>query len=127
MGFNRKFVTSDTAVDDVWRVEVSFFFRDSQGLKWYVPAGTYTDGASIPRVLWSIVGHPRETEIGQAACVHDVLYRSPQGLTRKRCDEILIEGMQCLGASWMKRKAVYYGLRVGGFVAWNNYRKKEGR
>lgn len=126
MGFNRRLVLSVCPqVEDVYRVEVSFWFRDSNGIKWYTPAGTYTDLASIPRLLWSCVGHPAESDIAQAAVTHDCLYRNPQWLSRKRCDEILIEGMQCLGASWMKRQAVYYGLRIGGGFSWANYRKKE--
>lgn len=123
-GFNRPFVTSDLpGGEDVWRVELGFFFRDKYSLKHYVPAGTITDGASIPRALWLIAGHPREGDIAQAAACHDVLYR--RGLvTRKRADEILIEGMECLGASWIKRKLVWAGIRAGGWAAWNHYRKR---
>jgi hypothetical protein len=124
VGFNRPFVTEDLpGGQEVWKVAVGFFFRDKRGKKHYVPLGTITDGASIPKFLWLILGHPRDTDIGQAAAVHDVLYRNGE-LTRKRCDEILIEGMECLGASWAKRQAVYYGLRVGGWKAWNYYRSK---
>jgi len=123
-GFNRPFVTEDLpGGEDVWKISVGFFFRDKFGIKHYVASGTITDGASIPHIFWPIVGHPRDTDIGQAAAVHDVLYR--RGLvTRKRADEIMIEGMEYLGASWTKRKAVYYALRVGGWKAWNAYRNK---
>jgi hypothetical protein len=125
--FSRSFATEDLpGGEDVWKVSHGFYFRDTEGKKHYVKSGTITDGASIPKILWSVIGHPRETDIGQAAAVHDVLYRKG-GISRKRCDEILIEGMECLKASWTKRTLVYYGLRVGGWKAWNMYRQKEGR
>jgi hypothetical protein len=46
-------------------------FTDPQGQRWDVPAGSGTDGASIPRVFWVYTGHPYETEFVKAAIVHD--------------------------------------------------------
>jgi hypothetical protein len=124
IGFNRPFITQDLpGGEEVWSIVVGYFFRDKYGKKHHVEPHTITDGASIPRILWPLVGHPRGTDIGQAAGLHDVLYREGV-LPRKRCDEILVEGMECLGASWMKRKLVYAGIRAGGWKAWNYYRKK---
>lgn len=40
-----------------------------------VPQYFLFDGASIPRMLWPIVGHPYDSDYVQAAGVHDVLYR----------------------------------------------------
>ena len=39
-----------------------------------VPAGTTTDGASIPRWLWRVCGHPLEAPRVYAALLHDWLY-----------------------------------------------------
>ena len=123
-GFNRPFVTADLpGGEDVWRVEVGFFFRDRDGIKWYCPAGTITDGASIPRFLWGILGHPRDTDIGQPAALHDTLYRRGY-ITRKRADELLAESMETLGASATKRALVYAGVRMFGGVIWKKYREK---
>lgn len=36
-----------------------------------IPQGYTFDGASIPRVMWSIVGSPFEPDYMLAACVHD--------------------------------------------------------
>ena len=41
-----------------------------------VPQGFKYDGASIPRFLWPIVGHPWSGYYDQAAAVHDLLYRN---------------------------------------------------
>ena len=62
--------------------------------------------------------------MAMAAGLHDIHYRRG-GHSRKRCDEILIEGMEVLGAGWFKRKAVWIGIRAGGWVAWRNYREDE--
>ena len=35
-----------------------------------VPAGFVTDGASIPRLLWRVLGHPFEADIIGAAVRH---------------------------------------------------------
>lgn len=48
-----------------------FEFDAPDGTKWGVPAGTITDGASIPRPLWSIVGSPFTGNYIRAAVVHD--------------------------------------------------------
>jgi hypothetical protein len=48
-----------------------FGFVDSQARKWEVPVGTKTDGASIPRALWSLVGSPFTGAYREAAVIHD--------------------------------------------------------
>jgi hypothetical protein len=123
MKFVGNFITQDLD-DQEWLIVDAYAFFDSKDVLHHVYKKTKTDGASIPRVLWILVGHPRSTDIAQAAGLHDVHYQRG-GHSRKRCDEILIEGMEVLGAGWWKRKTVYYGLRAGGWVAWNKYRKKD--
>lgn len=48
-----------------------FGFVDGQARAWEVPAGAVTDGASIPRALWSLVGSPYTGKYLKAAIVHD--------------------------------------------------------
>jgi hypothetical protein len=54
------------------QLEHPFGYIDPKGLVWDVPAGTETDGASIPRVLW--VTHPPFTGKYRAAAVVDDYY-----------------------------------------------------
>lgn len=49
-----------------------FEFHDPDGIEWACPAGVYTNGASIPRFFWRIVGHPFDGRYRMAAAVHDV-------------------------------------------------------
>jgi len=58
-----------------------------------VPVGFKTDFASVPRFLWGII--PRWGKYGNAAVVHDFCYWQ-QYYTRKRADEIFLEGMTVL-------------------------------
>lgn len=53
-----------------------FGYVDAKGRKWLVPAGTSTDGASIPQSLWSFVGSPFTGKYLAAAVVHDHFCRT---------------------------------------------------
>jgi len=53
-----------------FRVVRSFTYVDSLGQLWFVPRGTETDGASVPRVLWSIYP-PFSGKYRDAAVLHD--------------------------------------------------------
>ncbi|WP_247269129.1 MULTISPECIES: DUF1353 domain-containing protein [Pseudomonas] len=41
-------------------------------LFWLAPKDTITDGASIPRIAWSVIGAPFEGQYRKAAIIHDV-------------------------------------------------------
>lgn len=93
------------------------FYSEKHGLI-EVPAGTYTDGASIPRAFWSIL-----SPFGlyfNAALPHDFLY-SPANtnLNRKASDEILLEGMVVLGVNPIRRFVIYRAVRAFG---WRSFR-----
>lgn len=105
----------------VWTVnepmdyEVGFI---GSGERIIVPKGLKTDFGSIPQILWSIL-----SPIGCATrgfVLHDYLYTS-QIYTRKKSDDILLEALEVLGASRIKRWTIYAGVRAGGWVAWNGH------
>lgn len=93
-----------------------------------VPAGFVTDFASIPRGLWNLL--PPTGRYGKAAVVHDWLYQTRDAGThlvwRDEADAVLREGMEVLEVRKLTRWAIYAGIRLGGWVAWNNYRQEEG-
>ena len=88
------------------------------------PVGFKTDLGSKPRGTWWLIGHPLD-EGAQAYVVHDWLMEHPEGRSRRRCDQIFLEGLVVLGVGWWKRSAMYCGVRVGGWVRWRKYRKAE--
>ena len=48
-----------------------FAFEDPRGRLWKVPAGVEVDGASIPRIFWTLFGGPFEGNYIHASVVHD--------------------------------------------------------
>src|SRR5512139_2730474 len=68
------------------------------------------DGASIPKVLWSLVGCPIGDSYSRAACLHDALYASR--LFRKReCDILFYQAMLSDGVSKVKAREFYYAVK----------------
>lgn len=106
---------------DHWRVTEGFRYfiggKDTQ--QWVtVPAGYLTDGASVPRIFWSLI--PPWGAYGQAAVLHDLLceYLSivdrgkPKTITRQRCDEIFDEAMIVLGVEGSTRIMISEGVSL---------------
>ena len=87
-----------------------------------VPVGFISDGASIPRIFWTIIGSPWSGKYAKAAVIHDFLYVR-QFYTRKKSDLIFLEGMKVLGVSWWKRKAMYWAVRIASGIPWNKYKE----
>jgi hypothetical protein len=94
-----------------------------------IPAGRRSDFQSIPRIMWSVFGHPVD-EYAASGFGHDEVYQYPangvdEPRSRRRCDQIYLEMNVVLGCPWWKRTGKYTGVRVGGWVGWRKYRKKE--
>ena len=119
-----------------------------------VPQGFWTDGASIPRFAWSIVGTPFESDYLQGAVLHDWLYHQvgwfvfsisvinqikyPKEkviydkssnrvfvqFTRKACDLMFYDAMQYLETPFWKRKIILRALDIAGWKAWNDHRRR---
>ena len=87
-----------------------------------VPIGIKTDLGSIPQAFQNVF--PKDGKAMFAYILHDYLYKTGM-FSQKICDDILEEAMKSLGVTWWRRKVVRNGLRVGGWVAYNNYRNGE--
>jgi Protein of unknown function (DUF1353) len=76
---------------------VDFFsYTDPRGRVWPVPASSIVNGASIPRVVWSLTGGPWDGKYRNASIVHDIA-----------CDE--------KKHSWKDVHRMYYeACRAGG-------------
>ena len=103
---------------DHWRVTegVRFYLAADHNAWVTVPAGYLTDGASVPRALWSLI--PPWGAYGQAAVVHDLVceYLSvtvdgkPKRITRAACDDILFEALVVLDVPEVQRQAIYQAV-----------------
>jgi hypothetical protein len=82
-----------------------------------VPRGTLTDGASVPKIFWSIF-----SPIGSyfpAALIHDFLYLKASkkrygSYTRAMADRAFLDAMADCGVPWLTRQTIYAAVRVGG-------------
>ncbi len=81
-----------------------------------IPAGTSTDGASIPRFLWRICGHPLQVPRVYAAQAHDFIYRNAKklGISREEADKIYRALLRHFGISGWVAGIEYNALRLFG-------------
>lgn len=77
----------------------------------YVPAGTVTDLASVPRILWAVF--PPHGEYAKAAIIHDHLYQQAIG-TKRWADDVFLEAMTVLGVARWRRTVMYWAVRLFG-------------
>ena len=96
----------------VFLLKSSFRYFSSLGMI-EVPAGTETDGASVPRAFRAIFD-PFGEYFG-AAVIHDFLY-SPANceFTRAEADLIFKEAMYNIGVVWYRREVIYQAVRIFG-------------
>ncbi len=96
---------------------------DVCGFRFVVPAGTSTDGASIPRILWRVCGHPLQAPRVYAAMLHDWLYTGeesgldgaqPSDVTRQEADECYYALLRHFGVPAWRAKVEYWALRMFG-------------
>jgi len=101
----------------MWRLAAEFRYIGSKIID--VPVGFITDGASVPRVFWSLFS-PTGSYL-KAAVIHDYLYVN-QLFSRKTTDAIFLEAMKEVGEGvfgFLARQTVYRAVRLGGWIAWN--------
>ncbi len=101
-----------------------WFIPDLANYAFTVPAGTTTDGASIPRFLWRVCGHPLEAPRVYAAMLHDWLYSGvdpdkprgarPSEISRKDADLCYYFLLRHFGVSRFKAMVEYIALRLFG-------------
>lgn len=114
----------------------SFYIGKKGDDKWvHVPGGFLTDGASVPRILWSAI--PPWGKYGQAVIVHDYLceYLSitiagkPVRISREYADLIFLEMLIVLDVPELERKSMYtavcaYSITLGRDVPPSNTLEK---
>jgi hypothetical protein len=86
-----------------------FEYIAADGTSWPVPAGAIVDGASIPRVFWSIIGGPFEGLYREPSVVHDhycgIRTRPVQAVHSVFFEAMLTSGVP-ESRAWLMYKAV---------------------
>lgn len=122
-------LTVTQLADGRWRTERAIdYFTDCQENElplevrcaacYSVPEGFVTDFASIPRLFWTVIGHPAG-RYAQAAVLHDCLY-STGAAKRAEADRIFREAMAVLGVPGWQRWLMWAGVRIGGGLAYQS-------
>ena len=97
-----------------------------------VPQGMFTDLASVPGALWSIVGPIGEHL--EASIVHDYLYMAWTDFRKKPlkrdwnfADDVFMTGMEVSGVSFFQRNLIFTAVRLAGWEVFEtkNYTLEE--
>lgn len=90
-----------------------------------VPMGFVTDGASIPRFLWRVCGHPFEAPRIYAAIRHDWHYSGGDPkVSRKEADRQYREDLMALGVGRVSAYVEWAAIRLCGRSHWQGAFKK---
>lgn len=90
----------------LWRLESDFITP-----YYTVPRNYYSDGASIPRIFWSLTDPAGE--LFEAALVHDYLYSNAIG-TKEFADNTFLSVALDFGVKPWKAKVAYWFVRIFG-------------
>ena len=92
----------------------------SEGYSW--------DGATIPRVWWSIMGHPLKQEFRLASLVHDWRCEHARtGAERMVGDALFLECLEQAGLPRWRRIGMWCAVRIYSLFFWRRRRGKSGR
>src|SRR5579863_2218818 len=94
------------------KVLEAYSYTDASGHALSAQPGFVTDGASIPRALWSIVGSPFTGKYVGAAVIHDVGCEAHK-YSWQVTDRMFYDAMLDLGVGEHLAKLMYYGVLVG--------------
>lgn len=90
-----------------------FQFQDSKGVLWEVPRGQVTDGAAIPRSLWSVVGSPLSGEFIASSALLD-RYTADRTRPREQVLQMYREALIASGVSETKASVFYNAVKSFG-------------
>lgn len=100
-------------------------YVDSCGRRWTAPAGYRTDGASIPRFFWRVIGSPFVGKYRRAAVIHDVYCSEGKKLKKNKVligkdrkspaiHKLFHEMMLTDGTSRLRARVMYLAVRICG-------------
>jgi hypothetical protein len=91
-------------------------YIDPSGLQWKARKGYATDGASIPRAFWTVVGAPFEGKYRNAAVIHDQYCSdSDHGLrTWQDVHRMFYFALRTSGVTEVQAKVLYIAVLLGG-------------
>jgi hypothetical protein len=117
-----KFVTTLLLADVsdlIWKLHEPLVFDSDIVGRVIVPAGFYTDLASVPKVplVYEAWGNRAHYE----AVIHDFLYckDSLPNVSFDQANEVFLEAMQVRGKPWYISRFMYWGVCFGGLSSYH--------
>lgn len=104
-----------------WYLDAPLIWDDGE-IRIEVPTGFLTDLASIPAPMRGVLNTNGRSR--KPAVVHDYLYQSGK-LARKAADRLFLTMLVAEGVISIGRGLYYLGVRLGGWIPFNRYRKQE--
>jgi hypothetical protein len=90
-----------------------FGFLDENQTRWPVPPRTKVDGASIPKVLWPLIGGPFEGKYRNASVIHDY-YCDTRRRPWRMVHRVFYNAMRVSDTPETLAKLMYAGVLFGG-------------
>ncbi len=89
------------------------------GVRYEIPAGFVSDGASVPRFFWRLVDPPITAATLVPSVKHDYIYRTKRKImTRREADILYYNDLLANGYNRTKSRLTYVGVRIGGGSSW---------
>ncbi len=86
-----------------------YVYIRNDGGRWRAPGGVKLDGASIPKIFWSLIGGPFEGRYRNASVIHDRYCDSAERPWRDT-HRMFYEAMRCSGVGAAQAKIMYYAV-----------------
>ncbi|WP_323801519.1 DUF1353 domain-containing protein [Parasphingorhabdus sp.] len=93
-----------------------FIYHDPSNMQWTAPSGAIVDGASIPRLFWSVIGNPFGGRYWKASVIHDH-YCDAKTRSDKATHRSFYYAMLADGVPVAKADLMYWAVRTFG-PAW---------
>jgi hypothetical protein len=88
------------------RLLAPLLWEDPNGTRCEVPRDYVSDGASVPKILWSISGGPLDEAYVRAAILHD-FQCDTRAQTSDQVHERFYRGMRADNVSWLVARSFY--------------------
>lgn len=124
-GFDRQEFSVATTDGHMFRLLEPVTFTRVDGTKILLPAGTESDGASVPRQLWASL--PPFGDHWKSAFLHDAAYRlktRPVIGSKQECDDLFAESLEACKVPDIERHILYQGVVIFGEPAYLAARMK---
>lgn len=83
------------------------------GFEIVIPKGFLFDGASVPRMFWSVIGSPLESDFVLGALLHDYCYWS-HVISKEKADDFLKICLKADGVGSLRTNTIYQSVNWFG-------------